>query len=380
MMDFPLALTAILRRAETVNHSREVVSRLEDASWHRYTYGEMAHRARKLGSSIANLGLRSGDRVATLCWNHYRHLEAYFGVPCSGYVLHTLNPRLHADDLTHIVNEANDRMLIVDESLLEVLDSFRDRVSFEHIVVVSDSGSAPNGMASYEDFLASGTDTFDFPEFEENHAAAMCYTSGTTGRPKGVLYSHRALVLHTLVSSLSNAWDCRESDCVLPVVPMFHVNAWGLPYMAPMMGSKLVFPGRRVDPDSLLEGLQDEAVTITAGVPTVWIALLRRLDQSPGQWDLSRIRTVLVGGSALPRGLMLEFEERHGLRLVQAWGMTETTPCGSASYIRPQSRNATPGEQVNQRLRQGTPVPFVEARARNDHGLVPWDGKNHGRA
>jgi len=379
MMDFPLTLDVILRRAETLHSGQEVVSRLADKSSHRYTYGEMAQRAKQLAVGLRKLGVAEGDRVATLGWNHYRHLEAYFGVPISGAVLHTLNLRLHPDDLAHIVNEAEDKVLIVDESLLGLWEKFRDQVDVQHVVVVSDEGNTPGSSIGYEELLDSGkSESFDLPTLQEGQAAAMCYTSGTAGKPKGVLYSHRAMTLHTLGASLTNALEIREEDCILPAVPMFHVNAWGLPYIATMMGAKLVLPGQYLDAESLLDLFHREQVTISAGVPTIWSAVLAKLDADPGKYDVKKLRKMFVGGSATSKSLLQAFSERHGLTIIPVWGMTETTPIGTVS--KPSSVDPTTSldEQYTHRTRPGTPVPFVEIRARGQDGIVPWDGKTMG--
>jgi len=383
MMDFPLTLDVILRRAEAIHGKREIVSRCDDGSWHRYDYAAMARRSRQLAVALQKLGINSGDRVATICWNHYAHLEAYFAIPCSGGVLHTINPRLHEDDLIYILKEAEDRIVIVDQSMYPVLEKVLDRVSLDHVIVFSDgennSGNVPEGTLDYNTLVneadASG---YEFPQLPETQAAAMCYTSGTTGKPKGVLYSHRAIVLHTFGTSLSSAMGVQESDSILPVVPMFHVNAWGLPYTCAMMGSKLVFPGRHLDSESLLDAFESEKVTVSGGVPTIWIPLLEKLNQSADQYDLSALHTLIVGGSAAPKSLMTELEERHSIRLVHAWGMTETTPLGSVAMLRPGQETLSKDEQYAVRLRQGHPVPFVEIRARGDDGLIPWDGKAMG--
>jgi acyl-CoA synthetase (AMP-forming)/AMP-acid ligase II len=380
MMDFPLTLDVILRRAATIHGEQEVVSILADKSSHRYTYAEMAQRAKRLAVGLRKLGVKEGDRVATLGWNHYRHLEAYFGVPISGAVLHTLNLRLHPDDLAHIVNEAEDKVLIVDESLLGIWEQFCDRVEIKHLVVVSDEGNIPDTTIGYEELLDGGeAESFDLPTLQEGQAASMCYTSGTAGKPKGVMYSHRAITLHTLAAGLTNAFGIWEEDCILPAVPMFHVNAWGLPYLAAMMGAKLVLPGPHLDADSLLEAFHQERVTISAGVPTIWLAVLGKLDADPQKYDLAALRKMFVGGSATPKSLMQAFEERHNLTLVPAWGMTETTPLGTVSHPRPRDPETTSTEeQYTRRTRQGSPVPFVEIRARGSEGIVPWDGKTMG--
>lgn len=274
MMDFPLTVDAVLRRAEQHFGHKEIVTRQADKGWHRYDYGAMAVRAKRLALALRRLGIRKGDKVGTLCWNHYRHLESYFAIPILGAVLHTLNLRLHPDDLAYIVEDAGDDAIIVDASLLPLLEQFRSRISTKHFIVIGDQNTVvPEGMHDYEALIAKEDDTaFEYERFDENHGAAMCYTSGTTGKPKGVFYSHRSMVIHSLAAGLPDVLDIRESDTVLPVVPMFHANAWGIPYAAAMCGCKIVFPGPHLDPMSLLEAYQQEKVTMTAGVPTIWLA------------------------------------------------------------------------------------------------------------
>jgi fatty-acyl-CoA synthase len=379
MMDFPLTLNTILCRAETIHGDRELATRLTDKSWHRTSYRELAGRAKRLAFALSKLDVGPGDRVATLCWNHYRHFEAYFGIPACGAVLHTLNIRLHVNDLVHIINEAEDRVLLVDESLLPLLAQFRERVNFEHVIVLTDGGELPEGVLDYETVIGEvDVNDFIFPEIEENQAASMCYTSGTTGKPKGVVYSHRAIVVHTLGAALTCGFEIWESDCILPVVPMFHVNGWGLPYIAAMMGAKLVLPGPHLDSQSLLEAFAQERVTFAAGVPTVWLALLEKLDENPDAYDLSALRKLIVGGAAMPPSLLQAFQERHNLNLVAAWGMTETTPMGTISYLRHGQTSATEDQQYALRCRQGSPVPFVEIRARNQDGLIEWGSEMKG--
>jgi fatty-acyl-CoA synthase len=310
-------------------------------------------------------------------WNQPEHVELYFAVPAMGAVLHTLNPRLHRDELGFIVNDAEDRAIIVDESLLEVFDSFRANWGFEHVIVVSRSGSAPDGCLDYESLVADA-EPLDWPAPDETRAAAMCYTSGTTGRPKGVVYSHRSLVLHSLVAALPDANALSSRDTLLPVVPMFHANAWGLPYAAAMVGASLVLPGPKLDAISVLDLLADEKVTISAGVPTVWMAVLEALDAEPGRWDLSSLSHLLVGGSAAPKSLLEGFD-RHGLTIIHAWGMTETSPLGSVCRLPRELDDASEEDRYDYRGRQGTASPFVEIRARGDDGeLVPWDDQSMG--
>lgn len=379
MMDYQLTLAAILRRAETFFGHKEIVTRMPDRSLHRHTYADFARRAKQLAMALTDLGVQPGDRVATLAWNHYQHLEAYFGIPIMGGVLHTLNLRLPPEDLVYIVNHADDRVLLVDQVLLPLVERIRSNSNIEHVIVIAPDGTAPEGMVNYEEFIA-GHDATAFcpPEIDENQAAAMCYSSGTTGRPKGAVYSHRALALHSLASTAADTCGVRERDVVLPVVPMFHVNAWGLPFTATMVGATQVMPGPFLDAQSLLELYQSERVTLTAGVPTIWLGLLQTLDKEPDAWDLSSLRTLLVGGQAAPKSMIQGFRDRHGLEVVHAWGMTETTPLGSVAMLTSDMENLPIAEQDDYRAKQGRPVPFVEIRASGEDGLVPWDGKTMG--
>jgi fatty-acyl-CoA synthase len=372
MMDFPLTLTHFLKRAETYFGAKEVVTRMPDRSFHRTSWGETMRRARALAVALDGLGLERGDRVATLCWNHHQHLEAYFGIPCGGFVLHTLNLRLHPNDLAYIATHAEDRAVIVDRQLVPLLDQFRDRTTIEHVFVVEDS---------YEELLAGADpDAWRDLELDEQEAAAMCYTSGTTGQPKGVVYSHRSTVLHTLGVAAGNplGLGISEQDAILPVVPMFHANAWGYPYIAAMLGSKLVFPGPYLDPESLLEDFVQEGVTWTAGVPTIWLGILQLLDAQPGRWDLSKMKGMLVGGSAAPRALIAGFKERHGLDVVHGWGMTETSPVASVATLPGELAEADPETRFDYVAMQGLPLPLVEVRARVVDEEIPWDGETMG--
>ncbi|MBL7845996.1 MAG: long-chain fatty acid--CoA ligase [Cyclobacteriaceae bacterium] len=380
MMDFHLTVPVILRRAETLCANKTIVTRLPDKSIHRYTYREMATRSKQLSAALKKLGVSEGDRVATLCWNHYQHLEIYFAVPGIGAVLHTLNLRLSPDDLTYIVNHAEDKVIIVDQVLLPLFDKFKDRIKVSHVVVIENgTGPIPAGYTGYESLLSSG-DASTFTPFsgDENTAAAMCYTSGTTGQPKGVLYSHRSIVLHSMLSAFTDGMAIGEADVVLPVVPMFHVNAWGLPFTCTMLGCTQVFPGPHLDPASLLELYETEKVTLTAGVPTIWMGILNVLDANPGKYNLSSIRCMLVGGSAAPRSMIVGYQERHNLRILHAWGMTETSPLGSICGLTAELRKAAPEVQYTYRAKQGVAAPLVEMRARNENGIVPWDGTTMG--
>ncbi len=377
MDDYPLTLTPVVERAERFNAASKVVSRRPDGEIGRTTLGQCASRARRLASALAGLGIEDGERVATLLWNQPEHLEAYFAVPLMGAVIHTVNPRLHRDELGFIVSDAEDRAIIVDESLLEVFESLRTAWDFEHVIVVSRSGSVPDGAIAYESLIAAA-EPMDWPALHERRAAAMCYTSGTTGRPKGVVYSHRALVLHSLVAALPDQLGVSSRDTILPVVPMFHVNAWGLPYTAAFAGAGLVLPGPRLDPVSVLDLLADERVTMTAGVPTVWMAVLQALDAEPDRWDLGSLQRLIVGGSAVPKS-MLEGFDRHGLTIIQAWGMTETTPLGTVCRLPAELDEVPPEERYEYRVRQGIPSPFVDIRARGEDGEeIAWDDQAMG--
>jgi fatty-acyl-CoA synthase len=371
MMDFPLTLPHILKRAETYFARGEIVTRLPDKSFHRTTYGDTLRRARQLAVALAQLGLERGDRVATLCWNHYQHHEAYFGIPCGGFVLHTLNLRLHPNDLAYIADHAGDKVVIVDRSLLPLLEQFRERTQIEHVFVVEDS---------YEDLLAGASaDDWVEPDLDENEAAAMCYTSGTTGLPKGVVYSHRSSVLHALGVAANHPLGLSTNvhDTILPVVPMFHANAWGYPYVATMLGAKLVYPGQHLDAQSLLEDFVQEKVTWSAGVPTIWLAMLQALEASPGTWDLSHMKGMFVGGSAVPRSLIAAFQ-KQGLTIVQGWGMTETSPVATTSDLPHDLAELDEEAQLDLRALAGLPLALVELRARVGDEEIPWDGEAMG--
>jgi fatty-acyl-CoA synthase len=378
MMDYPLTVNTIFRRAETMAAGREIVSRAADTSIHRYTYGAFAQRARRLARALRDLGLRPGDRVATLGWNHSDHLEAYFGIPLAGGVLHTLNLRLHPEELAYIVSHAGDRIVLVDECLLPLWEKVEAHVRVGAAVVVQATRPVRPGDLEYESLLASSPPLGDERDPDENAAAAMCYTTGTTGKPKGVAYSHRALMLHTLGLCLDHCMAIRESDVVLPVVPMFHANAWGMPFAAALVGAKLVMPGPHLDAANVVDLFHRERVTVTGGVPTIWMGVLQYLDANPGKFDLSTIRAMYVGGSAVPQALIEAFEKRFGLKIFQAWGMTELAPLGTVAKMPAAMANCSDEAKFHYRAKQGRPAPLVEIRARNENGLVNWDGQTMG--
>jgi fatty-acyl-CoA synthase len=377
-MDYPLTIQAIVRRAAALFPHKTVVTRRPDRTLDRRTYSEVIERSRALSVTLRELGVSRGDRVATLMWASHQHLEAYLAVPAMGAVLHTLNLRLHPDDLAYIINDAEDQVLLVDEGLLPLFEKLRSRVHLSHVIVTASCG----GSTPYLDYetLVAAADPARAPEIalDENEAAAMCYTSGTTGQPKGVLHSHRALTLHSFCQGTRDCLGLSRDDTVLPIVPMFHVNAWGMPFSATLFGCNQVLPGPYLDATSVAELLTNERVTVTAGVPTVWLALLQELDANPGKYDLSALRSLVVGGSAVPVAMIRAFKERHNIEVVHAWGMTEMTPVGTVCHLPSEMTEAPTDDQYTYRATQGTPLPFIEVRARNESGLVPWDGNTLG--
>jgi fatty-acyl-CoA synthase len=396
MMDFPLTLSTILERSGKIFSRVEIVSCKPDKSIARTTYGHFYGRARRLAAALTRLGLRSGDRVASMMWNNSGHLEAFFGVPCAGGILHTLNLRLHPREIAAIAKHAGDRFLLIDDVLLPVYEKFREDMPFERVIVVPYGfNSVPEGFLNYEDLLASASAEFRYPAIDENDGAAMCFTSGTTGFSKGVIYSHRALVLHSFACGLGEVFGMSHFDTVLPVAPMFHANAWGIPFAATMLGARLVLPGPHVDPESILGLMVSERVTIACGVPTVWIAALEALEKNPGRWKFDAPIRVVCGGTAPPLELIRRLD-RFGLQIKHLWGMTETTPVGTSGGLRPHMRDWPESKKLEARAKQGWPAPFVEIRLMRSEGPegtsspqgtsslegtsneVPWDGVSTG--
>jgi len=359
MMDRPLLVKQLGERAEAIFGEREVVARTQDGV-ERSSYAQIVERARRLASSLTELGVEPGDRIASFAWNSLRHLELYLAVPSMGAILHTLNVRMFEDDLRYITTHADDRIVFVDASLAGAMPSFE---ATEREVVMPDGPGGREGALNYEDLIAQGDPAFEFPDLPENTAAAMCYTSGTTGRPKGVLYSHRSIVLHTLGACLPDSMGIREADSVMPVVPMFHAMAWGIPYIATMVGARQVLPGPDLSPRGLADLIESEAVTWTAGVPTIWNGMLE-LDPPP---DLSGLRELKAGGSAVPQSLIRGFAERHGIPLVQGWGMTETSPLAATARL-PGDAELSDDEAFALRATQGRVLPLIDFRIDEESG------------
>lgn len=383
MMDQPLLISSILAFAECHYGDTEIVSRRVEGDPHCYTYRDCARRARRLANALGALGIGMGERVATLAWNGYRHLELYYGVSGSGAVLHTINPRLHPDQVAYIVNHADDQVLFFDLTFLPAIEAMARQCKTVKAYValcgrehMPPAGAIP-GLLCYEDLLADASDDYDWPQFDERSAAALCYTSGTTGNPKGALYSHRSTVLHAYASALPNALNISSADVVLPVVPMFHVNAWGLPYSAPLVGAKLVFPGPALDGKSLYELFEAEGVTFSAGVPTVWLGLVNHVLE--GGLRFSTFRRTVIGGSACPPAMMDTLIDRLGVQVVHAWGMTEMSPLGTTCTLLAK-HTALPQEAQRAVLRkQGHAIYGVDMKIVDDDGNeLPWDGATYG--
>ena len=377
-MGFPLTLPTILERSGKLFSHVEIVSRKPDRSIGRTTYGAVYQRARRLAAALKKLGLQGGDRVASLMWNHAGHLEAFWGVPCAGGILHTLNLRLHPHEIAAIVNHAKDRFLLVDDVLFPFYEKFAGEVNFERVIVVPfEFASEPEGYLNYEELLADSRDDFSYPAIDENQGAAMCYTSGTTGCSKGVIYSHRALVLHSLVVGLEEVIGLGNKDTILPMVPMFHANAWGIPFAAPMLGAKQVLPGPHLDGENLLNLMEQEKVNKACGVPTVWAGVLAELEKNPGRWRLCASIQGSCGGSAPPLELIRRLD-RFGIHIRHLWGMTETAPIGTGGALKPHMMDWPEEKKYEIRAKQGWPAPFVEARIVKDGVVEPWDGETPG--
>ena len=378
MMDVPATITSLMQFAENVHPNTEIVSVTADNPRHRYTFADAFRRTRKLANALQALGVARGERVGTLAWNDYRHFELYYAVSCAGMVCHTINPRLFAEQIEYIVNHAEDRVLFLDPMFIPLLEPLQSKLpGVKHYVVLTDEQHMPAtelpGAISYEALIEPHSDSYDWPALEETAACALCYTSGTTGHPKGVLYNHRSTVLHTYASCLPDALGISRSDVILPIVPMFHVNAWGVPYGAVMAGAKLVFPGPKMgDGETLAALINEERVNLSAGVPTVWLALLNYLVESGKRVD--SLKRIVVGGAACPLSIMEDFEEKFGVYTHAAWGMTEMSPVGTFNS-RLDRQALGEAEYAKLRVKAGRPIYGVEIKiVDDDNRPLPWDG------
>ncbi|MFZ6710396.1 3-(methylthio)propionyl-CoA ligase [Undibacterium sp. TC9W] len=383
MMSKPMLISSLIEHADRYFGKNEIVSRRVEGDIHRYNYSECHKRSKQLANAFAKLGVQLGDRIATLAWNGYRHLEAYYAVSGSGAVLHTINPRLHPEQIAYIANHAEDQYLLFDMTFLPIVQAIVTHCpGIKGYIMMCDrdklptDGKIPNLMA-YEDLIEANNDDFVWPLFDENSASSLCYTSGTTGNPKGALYSHRSTILHSYGSSLPDGLNVSARDSVLPVVPMFHVNAWGLPYSAPLNGAKLVFPGPHLDGKSLYELFEQEKVTFSAGVPTVWLGLLTYVAQN--NLKFSTFKRTVIGGSACPPAMMKTLRNTYGVEVVHAWGMTEMSPLGTAGTL--MTKHADLAEEEKQAIlqKQGHVLYGVDMKIVDDAGTeLPWDGKTYG--
>ncbi|MEN7341501.1 MAG: 3-(methylthio)propionyl-CoA ligase [Pseudomonadota bacterium] len=382
MMDRPLLISSIAEHAETFHPESEIVSVTADNPRHRYTYKACFSRAKQLANALSALGLQQGDRLATLAWNDYRHMEAYYGISGAGYVCHTINPRLFPEQLIYIINHAEDRVLFVDPMFLPLIEKIQSEVSsLEHIVVMCGPESLPEntlGAVDYETFIGAHSAEYTWPDFDERSAAALCYTSGTTGNPKGVLYSHRSTVLHAITGLMPDVLNISRADAILPVVPLFHVNAWGIPYCAPMVGAKLVMPGPKMgDGEALYELLDSEAVSLALGVPTVWLALLDYTARN--NLKLDKLQRTVVGGAAVPASMVEQFRDDHDVVLHQGWGMTEMSPLGTLNKLLPKHESLSDEEKVKIQIKAGRGIYGVEMKIVDDDGNEqPRDGVAYG--
>ncbi|KQQ97461.1 3-(methylthio)propionyl-CoA ligase [Massilia sp. Leaf139] len=383
MMNQPLLISSIIEFAARHFGDNEIVSRRVEGDMHRYTYRECEVRARRMAKVLEGLGVQLGDRVATLAWNGYRHLELYYAVSGSGAVMHTVNPRLHPEQIAYIVNHAEDQYLFFDLTFLPLVEAVAAHCkTVKGFVLMSDRAHMPAetkipNLLCYEDLMASSSDDYAWPLFDENSAATLCYTSGTTGNPKGALYSHRSTILHAYASSTPSALNVSSSDTVLPVVPMFHVNAWGLPYSVPLSGAKMVFPGAALDGKSLYELFEAEGVTFSAGVPTVWLGLINHAVQNKLQF--STFRRTVIGGSACPPAMMDTLMDKLDVQVIHAWGMTEMSPLGTASTLQAKHRNLPADAQRKILQKQGHAIYGVDMKIVDDDGVeLPWDGTTYG--
>ncbi|WP_323035894.1 3-(methylthio)propionyl-CoA ligase [Pararhodobacter sp.] len=383
MMNQPLLISGLLKHAERHHGDREIVTRRVEGDLHRYTYRDLARRARQLANALAALGVNPTQRVGTLAWNTHRHMELYYGASGSGMILHTLNPRLHPDQLVWIADNAGDQVLCFDLTFLPLVEATAARyATVKHFVLMTDRAHMPSdskipNLLCYEELIDAASEAYDWPQMDENAASSLCYTSGTTGNPKGVLYSHRSTVLHSFGAVTPDALNLSSSDAVLPVVPMFHVNAWGLPYSACLVGAKVVFPGPALDGKSLYELFEAEGVTVSAGVPTVWQGLLAHTDSQGVKF--STMKRTVIGGSACPPAMLRAFEIDYGVQVLHAWGMTEMSPLGTVCTLKTRAETLPLEDRLAIQAKQGRAIFGVDMKIVDPDGKeLPWDGTSSG--
>ena len=386
MMDMPLLISDLIRHADRHHGDTEIVSKRVEGDFHRYTYRDAHTRSRRLAKALAKLGVKMNDRVATLAWNGYRHFEIYYAVAGSGAVIHTINPRLFPEQVVYIANHAEDKVLFVDLTFVPLVEKVAASLkSVKHIVVMTDRAHMPTvtpqsvlaNALCFEELVEAEDDRFEWPTFDEKTASCLCYTSGTTGNPKGVMYSHRSTILHAYAAALPDALNLSASDCILPVVPMFHVNAWGLPYSCALTGAKLVFPGQHLDGKSLHEMFENEKVTMSAGVPTVWLGLLNFMKES--KLRFSTLKSTVIGGSACPPAMIRTFQEDFGVKVLHAWGMTEMSPLGTVATFKGKHMGADKEAKYAVQSKQGRVIFGVDMKIVDADGkTLPNDGKAFG--
>lgn len=382
MMDSPLLLSSFVKRAERYFPEKLIISRTGENMVHRIPYKEFAVRTRKLAAALTKIGMNRGTKVGSFAWNHHRHLELYFGVPGAGAILHMINIRLSPEHIAYVINHAEDEILLVDHDLFPLIEKLAPMLkSVKHFVIMKDGTDLPEttleNVYSYEELLAAEDGSFEFPEdLDENTPAGMCYTSATTGNPKGVVYTHRGLVLHSYALGMNDAMGLSERDIALSIVPMFHANAWGLPFACVLFGTTQVLPGPGFAPGMLLDLIESEKVTLTAGVPTIWMGVLKELEANPR--NIETLRMIICGGSASPKGLIRAFEEKYHVPFVTGYGMTETAPLVSLAVTTSAMADMTMDERIERRSMAGLPMPGLEVRIVNENGEAPWDGETMG--
>jgi len=382
MMNMPLTITSLIRHADRYHGDTEIVSRLVEGGIHRYTYSDAHRRARQLANALVALGVKPTERIGTLAWNGFRHFEIYYAVSGIGAVCHTINPRLFPEQIGYIINHAEDGCVFFDLTFLPLVEKLAPHCKgVRHWIAMTDKAHMPASssltLQCYEDLVNSHSDRFDWPEIDENSASSLCYTSGTTGNPKGVLYSHRSTLLHAYGSCLPDALNLSARDAVLPVVPMFHVNAWGLPYSAPLVGAKLVFPGAQLDGASLHELFKQESVTVSAGVPTIWLGLLAHVKGN--KLDFGTLKRTVIGGSACPPAMIRSFEDEFGVQVLHAWGMTEMSPLGTVNTFKNRHLTLPKAERDALQNKQGRVIFGVDMKITDDEGAeLPRDGRAFG--